>query len=190
MQSRPVCPLRQDHLVRLRHARRRRHGQRPAGAAVHLPLTGRRLHAPSAPLATPTTRPAPATVARAGLLATVRVREGTALDQLGAVVGGRSLCSLSRTGTSMPTAKYHEGTAAALAEVRRAAQRAGDGPDDAIATGLLLRDIHARWLSQVGTAGRTGPAWTDYLTGGLDALAQLGPLVEEDEGRGARDRSD
>jgi len=31
--------LRQDHLVRLRHARRRRPGERAAPAAVHLPLT-------------------------------------------------------------------------------------------------------------------------------------------------------
>lgn len=190
MQSRPVCPLRKDHLVRLRHARRRRHGQRPAGAAVHLPLTRRRLHARSAKLATPTAQPAPATVVRAALLAMVRVRERTALDHLGAAVVGRSLCAPSRAGTSLPAAKYHEGSAAALAEVRRTVQRAGGGPDGAIAAGVLLRDIRASWLAQVGTAGRTGPGWAGYLAGGLDALAQLEPLVDDDEGRGARDLQD
>lgn len=37
-----------------------------------------------------------------------------------AVAGGLSLCSLSRQGATVPAAKYHEGTAAALAEARRA----------------------------------------------------------------------
>ncbi|HEY5516221.1 MAG TPA: hypothetical protein VIK12_08440, partial [Pengzhenrongella sp.] len=114
------------------------------------------------------------------------VRESTALDCLGAAAGGRSLCALSRAGTSMPAAKYHEGSAAALAEARRVVQRAGDGPDGATAVGVFLRDIRARWLTQVGTAGRTGPDWTGYLTGGLDALEQLEQLVD-DEGHGARD---
>lgn len=39
MQSCPLPPLRQGHLVRLRHARRCRDGERPPGTAVHLPLT-------------------------------------------------------------------------------------------------------------------------------------------------------
>lgn len=39
MQSRPLFRLRQGHLVRLRHARRRRPRELPRGGAVHLPLT-------------------------------------------------------------------------------------------------------------------------------------------------------
>lgn len=189
MQSRPVCPLRKDHLVRLRHARRCRHGQRPAGAAVHLPLTGRR----TAPPPRRTARPATSAAPREALLAALRVRELAALDRVGAAAGGRSLCELARAGTSMPAAKYHEGSAAALAEARRMVQRGGDGPDGATAVRVSLRDIRARWQTQVGTAGRTGPGWTGYLTGGLDALEQLDQLVDrlvDDEGRGVHDRND
>lgn len=43
MQSRPLCALPQDHLDRLRDARRLRPGGRATGAAVHLPLTPRRV---------------------------------------------------------------------------------------------------------------------------------------------------
>lgn len=42
MQSRSVPQLRQGHLVRLRHARRRCPRERADGGAVHLPLTGLR----------------------------------------------------------------------------------------------------------------------------------------------------
>ena len=39
MQPRHLQPLRQDHLVRLRHARRHGAGPRARAAALHLPLT-------------------------------------------------------------------------------------------------------------------------------------------------------
>src|SRR5659263_668706 len=48
VQSCPLRTLRKDHLEWLRHARRRRDGERSAGPAVHLPLIGRR-HPPQVP---------------------------------------------------------------------------------------------------------------------------------------------
>lgn len=57
----------------------------------------------------------PAQSPREALVATIRTRELAALQSLGVAAGGRALCSLSRAGTSVPAAKYHEGFAAALA---------------------------------------------------------------------------
>lgn len=177
MQSRPLRALRQGHLVRLRHARRCGHGQRPAGTAVHLPLIGRR-HAPQAEVIegrgeAPTTREL--------FIESIRTRERAALADLGAAAAGRSLCSLSRAGGSVPTVKYHEGTVAALADARRAVQAAADGPDGARAAQNCLLDVRGCWRAQSETFGRTGPAWAAYLTGGLDALDRM----VDDEGRAA-----
>ncbi|WP_407343312.1 hypothetical protein [Pengzhenrongella phosphoraccumulans] len=148
---------------------------------MHLPLIGRR----SEPLTSPAP-PETATTARLTLLAVLRVREGAALDQLGRAAGDQSLCALSRSGMAAPAAKYHEGSAAALAEARRAVQRAGDSPDGAGALAEVIRDIRGRWLAQVGSAGRTGPDWSGYLTGGLDALEQIDQLLDDENG-GVRD---
>ena len=41
--------------------------------------------------------------------------------------------------------------------------------------------------TQSGSFGRTGPAWTGHLTGGLDALDRT---IDDDEGHGARDAQD
>jgi hypothetical protein len=83
VQSRPLFALRQGHLVRLRHARRSGHGQRPADTAVHLPLIGRR-HAPRVRVIeergeAPTTQEL--------FIKSIRARERAALADLGAVAG-------------------------------------------------------------------------------------------------------
>ena len=129
----------------------------------------------------------PAQSPREALVATIRTRELAALQSLGVAAGGRALCSLSRAGTSVPAAKYHEGFAAALAEARRAVQGTSDKGSSAGRAAVL--DIRARWREQADTAGRTGPDWTGYLTGGLDALEQLEPWID-DEGRAAREPED
>ena len=118
------------------------------------------------------------------LIESFRTRERAALVDLGAAVGGRSLCALSREGTSVPAAKYHEGTAAALAEARRAVQTVPDGPGGSHVARAALLDVRARWRTQSRTIGRTGLDWTSYLTGGLDALEQM---LDDDGGLDALD---
>jgi hypothetical protein len=178
VQSCPLFALRQGHLVRLWHARRCRHGQRPAIAAVHLPLIGRR----HASRVRARDGQGEALTPRSLFVDAIRARERAALAELGAAVGGRSLCSLSREGTSVPSAKYHEGAGAALADVRRAVQATADGPDGVRSARAAVIEARARWRAQSETAGRTGPDWAGYLAGGLDALDQM---VADDEGRGA-----
>ena len=107
------------------------------------------------------------------LLELILAREGLALAGLGAVVGGQSLCELSRDATPLPTAKYHEGTAAALAEARRALCSVAERPRSADRDRSVLHSIRAHWLAQSSSPGRTGPHWDSYLAGGLDALDQL-----------------
>jgi len=110
---------------------------------------------------------------RQALIESFRARERAALEDLDAIGGGRSLCSISRQSAPVPAAKYHEGEAAALAEARRAIQALEDGPDCGQSARASLLDVRARWLAQSRTRGRTGPDWTDYLAGGLDALKQM-----------------
>jgi hypothetical protein len=111
--------------------------------------------------------------AREALIESVRARELAALASLGAAADGRSLCSLSRSGTSVPSAKYHEGAAFALAEARRAVQAIAAGSHEEREAQLAMLEIRARRQAQSDTVGRTGPDWTSYLTGGLDALEQI-----------------
>lgn len=146
---------------------------------MHLPLIGRR-RTPQVP-----TRAEPdgSSTGREVLTESLRAREGVALANLGAAAGGESLCALSRGGVSVPAAKYHEGAACALAEARRAVQAA----DGTLAARTALLDVLARWRAQSVTAGRTGPGWTSYLTGGLDALEQV---VDGDAGPDGRDARD
>ena len=79
----------------------------------------------------------------------------------------------------MPAAKYHEGAVAVLAEARRAIEALAEGPDNARSARAALRGVRARWRTQSRTRGRTGPDWTGYLTGGLDALEQM---IDDDGG--------
>lgn len=149
---------------------------------MHLPLIGRRY----TPQVNTGDGRGDASTARERLIESFRVRERAALVSLGAAAGDRSLCSLSREGSSVPAVKYHEGAAVALAEARRAVQAVADGPDGARAARAALLDVCARWRAQTGTIGRTGPDWTGYLAGGLQALEQM----VDDEGRAARDARD
>ena len=118
------------------------------------------------------------------LIESFRSRERAALADLAAIAGGRSLCSISRQGAPVPAAKYHEGTVAALAEARRAIEAVADGHDGGKSARAVLLDVRARWLAQSRTRGRTGPDWTGYLAGGLDALEQM---IDNDGGLDALD---
>lgn len=122
--------------------------------------------------------------ARDVLIESFRARERTALADLVAIAGGQSLCSLSRDGATVPAAKYHEGAVAALGESRRAVEAVVDGPDGEHAARAALLDVRARWRAQSRSIGRTGPSWTGYLTGGLDALQQM---IDHDGGIDALD---
>lgn len=112
-------------------------------------------------------------IARQVLIESFRARERAALEDLDAIVGGRSLCSLSRQGAPGPGAKYYEGAAAALAEARRAIEAFDDGTEGGQSARDALLDVRDRWRAQSRTRGRTGPDWTVYLTGGLAALEQM-----------------
>jgi hypothetical protein len=128
----------------------------------------------------------PVSTARAAVIESCRAREGAALERLGVATAGRSLCSLSRAGDSVPAAKYHEGAVAALSEARRAvASIPGDVAADDVRAALL--GVGARWRGESGTAGRSGPDWVGYLAGGIDALDQL---IDDDEGRDVVPRTD
>jgi hypothetical protein len=118
-------------------------------------------------------------IARHVLIESFRACERAALADLAAIAGGRSLCSISRQGALVPAAKYHEGTAAALAEARRAIEALSDGPDGGQSARAALLEVRARWLAQSRTRGRTGPDWTGYLAGGLDGLLQM---IDDDGG--------
>lgn len=86
-------------------------------------------------------------------------------EQLGAVVGDASLCTVSRAAGPVPGVKYLEGAVTALREVRRAI---GDGDEQASALERAL----ARWRSELQRARERemGPDWLAYRAGGVDAL--------------------
>lgn len=112
-------------------------------------------------------------IARQVLVESFRACERSALADLAAVTGDRSLCSLSRQGAPVPTVKYHEGAAAALAEVRRAVETLADDSGVGHSARAVLLNVRARWREQSHTMGSRGPDWAGYLTGGLDALEQM-----------------
>jgi len=125
--------------------------------------------------------------ARQVLIESFRALERAALADVDATSGGRSLCSISRDGATVPAAKYHEGAAAALAEARRAIEASTDCPDRVQSARAVLLDVRARWRIQSGTRGRTGSDWNGYLAGGLDVLEQL---INDDGGLDALDSGD
>ncbi len=124
---------------------------------------------------------------REAFLAKLQERELMARERLSAATGHQSLCRVpsgpsdtaergrpAATGGQRRSAKYHEGAAVALADVRRAV-RSRD--DDVVST---IGAVRASWDAQVDLPGRTAAAWVDYLEGGRDALIQLEELEEED----------
>lgn len=103
----------------------------------------------------------------------IRLREQAALGALTAATGDTSLCAASRSGTSVPAVKYHEGAYSALADARRAVTAIADPPGGESSARSAVLEVRARWQAQVGTTGRAGPSWAGYLSGGLDALDRL-----------------
>lgn len=111
----------------------------------------------------------------------LRAREREAQERLVAATGGQSLCALAPgRATRVPAVKYHEGSAAALADVRRAFRGPFQGPASDRA---VLLDVRARWKEQSLGPGRTGSSWIGYLAGGLNALDCLIDDVEDDDGQ-------
>jgi hypothetical protein len=188
-------PLWQGHLVRLRDARRRRDGERRAVAALHLPLIHRRSVGAQRAVADPSSvltgreaflvkLQAREQMARerlsaaTGHLSLCRVPTGLAgtVDTVGTVgaAGTGDLGGTDRqvrpgeTGTQRRSAKYYEGAAVALADVRRAVRSTGD--DGVVAA---IDAVRASWDGQADLPGRTAPSWFDYLEGGRDALIRL-----------------
>ncbi len=84
-----------------------------------------------------------------------------ALAHLSALAGDASMCAIGRSGRSFPAAKYHEGRAAAAAQVVRS--RAADP----------LTDVRPQWVGMLDRSSSQGPDWQAYAAGGLDALADL-----------------
>jgi hypothetical protein len=111
-------------------------------------------------------------IARQVLIESFRACERAALEDLDAIAGGRSLCSISDQGAPGPGAKYYEGAVAALAEARRAIEALDDGAEGGRSERDALLDVRDRWRAQSRTRGRTGPDWTGYLTGGLAAWSR------------------
>lgn len=100
---------------------------------------------------------------------------GEAVAALTALAGDASMCAIGRSGRSFPAAKYHEGRAAALGELRRTPQ-AGSRRTVAAAT--------ARWAEQaaaMAARGPLGPDWAAYFAGAQDALADVSELAAGDD---------
>lgn len=95
-------------------------------------------------------------------LADVDTRRHAALVATTEAAGGAGLCTLARTGQSVPAAKYHEGAAAALGQLRRAI-KSGASPTGAIE--LLVSEWEA--------VPHQTPDWSAYRLGGLDVLHDL-----------------
>ncbi|MEJ2577533.1 MAG: hypothetical protein P8Z68_00370 [Kineosporiaceae bacterium] len=88
------------------------------------------------------------------------------------LAGNRSMCSIARSGESVPAVKYAEGALSALSELRRNARRAGvlDDPDG-FAT--LTEALRRAWKERAASMAGSGRDWTAYLSGGDDALTVL-----------------
>lgn len=112
--------------------------------------------------------PAPSGSATEAELSLLRARREAALRALGSTVGTTALCTLARDGIPMPAAKFHEGSAAALADlVRRVSARPG------VPLLALARASLAGWDEAAAARGDLGGDWSAYDTGGREALRQL-----------------
>ena len=100
--------------------------------------------------------------------AVVERLEQAALADLAGATGDTSLCTLARSGRSHPAAKFHEGAARALADVRRGLRRAPDDP-----TGVRDR-VTDEWTADQAAMAPRGRDWEAYYAGGVDALDRLG----------------
>jgi hypothetical protein len=102
------------------------------------------------------------------VVAVVERLEQSALADLAAATGDTSLCALARSGRSHPAAKFHEGAARALADVRRGLRRADGG-----GVGAVSAQVRKRWLADQEAMASRGRDWAAYYAGGLDALDWL-----------------
>ena len=100
-------------------------------------------------------------------------RRATAEQDLAAVLGDRSLCTVSRSAGPVPTAKYHEGRVAALSELGRTL-RAVDEPDTPLA------DTIARWRAALDRDVELARSadWRAYRAGGVDELVSVSDELE------------
>lgn len=108
-------------------------------------------------------------------LALVRGREEAATAALARVAGDASLCALSRSGTPQPALKFHEGQAAALAQVRRLLTRQAETEPAA-----ALRAVVDAWNDQNAVLAERHRNWAAYHAGGLDALDALAEEIGTD----------
>jgi hypothetical protein len=106
--------------------------------------------------------------ARSDLLDVVRSREEAATTALAGMTGDASLCAVSRSGTPHPAVKFHEGAAAALAQVRRLLAREPDG--DPVAA---IASVRADWDERNAPLAQRHRDWAAYHAGGLEALDAL-----------------
>jgi hypothetical protein len=102
------------------------------------------------------------------ILAVVRRREEAATTALAAAAGDTSLCALSRSGTSHPAVKFHEGAAAALAQVRRLLTR-----QPGTEAGAAIVTVRDAWNDQNALLAGRSRDWAAYHAGGLEALDAL-----------------
>ncbi len=110
------------------------------------------------------------TVTIAELATRLRSAAVAALTALTGAADGASMCAIARSGRSFPAAKYHEGRAAALGQLRRAKGGA-----------TALGELSASWAAQAeAMAARDGlsPDWAAYFAGACDALAEVGELLQ------------
>jgi len=101
-----------------------------------------------------------------GAVASIDEQLAGLVEQLGAVVGDASLCTVSRAaGGPVPGVKYLEGGVMALREARREVQR---GSERAAAVSAALE----RWRGELERARERelGRDWLSYRAGGVDAL--------------------
>ena len=94
-------------------------------------------------------------------------------QQLDALAGGASLCSIARSGAAFPGGKYQEGRAYVAGVVAREL-RQGRTPAEALAA------AGARWAAAAPESRRGSPSWQAYGEGGDDALAELADSVPGD----------
>jgi hypothetical protein len=102
------------------------------------------------------------------ILDLVRSREEAATVALAGMTGDASLCAVSRSGTPHPAVKFHEGAAAALAQVRRLLTREPEvDPVAAVAS------VRADWDDRNAPLAQRHRDWAAYHAGGLEALDAL-----------------
>lgn len=118
-------------------------------------------------------------IVRQVLIESFRAREHAALEHLDTIVGGRSLCSLSRQGAPVPSANPTKERPPPWPRLAERLKRSRTAQSAVSQHGGALLDVHDRWRANSRTRGRRGRDWTAYLAGGLAALDQM---IDDDGG--------